>query len=166
MDADRLEWLERLCRCATGGDWICDPLVTGDSRDVVSARAVGGLVATAPIPTDAHFIASARQALPDLLAYVRELEAGLERKKSSADALGKAQRDAMQVVWLLVKRAGGEVVIPEAEILAMPADPVISTGPDIAVDAAGFREGGLRLRVSSLDAAKPPPPGDRGRGER
>jgi hypothetical protein len=69
-----LEKLEALAKAASSGKWIADDNVVRSVRDYGTTASVGRFT----LPSDAKFAATAHEAVPALIARVKELEA--ERK--------------------------------------------------------------------------------------
>lgn len=157
MDAERLRELEQLLEEATPGPWVAEtastadnPLLAGDavvwSRGAVDKDgdskfvtnigpsrigAVG--VAFDHEEADARFIAAARNALPDLLAYVRQLEADAEVGRLFREA---CERWPDKVVFLERSRNvyGAGVWLSPQDLLGEGPDPAAALRALLEVD--------------------------------
>lgn len=84
MDKKRIDGIRSRCESATPGPWKVDEIIesfegTCISRGIRSADCGlnRGQEFELFLPHDAHFIAHARTDIPDLLAYIDELEGRL-----------------------------------------------------------------------------------------
>jgi hypothetical protein len=69
-----IEKMEALAKAATRGKWVVDGDVLRSAKDDLTIVSIGKVW----LPKDSQFIAAAREAVPALLARVRELEADLK----------------------------------------------------------------------------------------
>jgi hypothetical protein len=90
MDADKLDELERLLKAGTDGPWAVHP---DGSVVAFTEQPLNFVVCSRIFPTDAALIVAAINALPELVARVRELRKALEVIGVEADLLKLAIKE-------------------------------------------------------------------------
>jgi cell division protein ZapA (FtsZ GTPase activity inhibitor) len=159
MDADKLEELERLLAGATKGPWIAAAqYVHANTRELARCYASPDLDRTPP-EANAALIVAAINALPELVAKVRELNAAraelaAERAKMAVfdEALTMAcdERDAAYDHIDKIKEAAGPFTwyLSSSVFDALPDDHVPRTDDDVGRRV--IRLGDLRRLAAAL----------------